>query len=125
MNFLPFSGIRRMMEKATKMQQAGERVIHLEIGRPDFDTPERIKHAAAHLSVLNQIGYNPFCRIDRFGTDRKPVQSRNRILTTVFGKALRRFKRFSLRFGVGNAPQRHFDFLFGTGNSDDVYFADV
>ena len=46
MESLPFSGIRAVMEKATKMQQAGEDIIHLEIGRPDFDTPEKIKEAA-------------------------------------------------------------------------------
>ena len=57
MNFLPFSGIRRMMEKATKMQQAGERVIHLEIGRPDFDTPERIKRAATESLAQGHVFY--------------------------------------------------------------------
>ena len=46
MECLPFSGIRAVMEKANKMQQAGEKIIHLEIGRPDFDTPEKIKKAA-------------------------------------------------------------------------------
>lgn len=46
MQTLPFSEIRVMMEKATKMQKSGEDVIHMEIGRPDFDTPEVIKKAA-------------------------------------------------------------------------------
>jgi aminotransferase len=46
MEALPFSGIRVMMEKANKMQKAGEDVIHMEIGRPDFDTPQVIKDAA-------------------------------------------------------------------------------
>ena len=41
-----FSGIRVMMEKATQMQKKGEDVIHMEIGRPDFDTPQVIKDAA-------------------------------------------------------------------------------
>lgn len=57
MNSLPFSGIRKMMEKATKMQQAGERVIHLEIGRPDFDTPERIKRAADESLAQGHVFY--------------------------------------------------------------------
>lgn len=57
MNSLPFSGIRKMMEKATKMQQAGERVIHLEIGRPDFDTPERIKRAATESLAQGHVFY--------------------------------------------------------------------
>ena len=52
MECLPFSGIRAVMEKATKMQQAGEKVIHMEIGRPDFDTPQKIKDAA-YKSIAN------------------------------------------------------------------------
>ncbi len=52
MDCLPFSGIRAVMEKATKMQQAGQKIIHLEIGRPDFDTPKKIKDAA--YESLNQ-----------------------------------------------------------------------
>ena len=46
MEMLPFSGIRVMMEKATQMQKNGADVIHMEIGRPDFDTPQVIKDAA-------------------------------------------------------------------------------
>ncbi len=45
MDNLPFSGIRVVMEKATKMQNEGRKIIHLEIGRPDFDTPQVIKDA--------------------------------------------------------------------------------
>ena len=41
------SGIRKVNEKALAMERAGERVIHFEIGRPDFDTPAYIKEAAA------------------------------------------------------------------------------
>ena len=46
MDSLPFSGIRAVMEKANAMQAAGENIVHLEIGRPDFDTPEKIKKSA-------------------------------------------------------------------------------
>ena len=57
MECLPFSGIRVVMEKATKMQQAGEKVIHLEIGRPDFDTPKKIKDAAYESLNAGHIFY--------------------------------------------------------------------
>ena len=40
------SGIRKVNERALAMERAGERVIHFEIGRPDFDTPAYIKEAA-------------------------------------------------------------------------------
>lgn len=45
------------MEKATKMQQAGEKVIHLEIGRPDFDTPKKIKDAAYESLNVGHVFY--------------------------------------------------------------------
>lgn len=57
MDALPFSGIRAVMEKATKMQQAGEKVIHMEIGRPDFDTPEKIKAAANESLAKGNVFY--------------------------------------------------------------------
>jgi aspartate/methionine/tyrosine aminotransferase len=36
-----------ILEKAQEMERAGRDVIHLEIGEPDFDTPECVKAAAA------------------------------------------------------------------------------
>lgn len=57
MEALPFSGIRAVMEKATKMQQAGENIIHMEIGRPDFDTPEKIKKAANESLAAGHVFY--------------------------------------------------------------------
>lgn len=45
MESLPFSEIRRMMEQANHLEKGGERIIHLELGRPDFDTPQFIKDA--------------------------------------------------------------------------------
>lgn len=57
MEAMPFSGIRAVMEKATKMQQAGEKVIHMEIGRPDFDTPEKIKRAANESLAKGNVFY--------------------------------------------------------------------
>ena len=34
-----------VLEKAQEMERAGEHVIHLEVGEPDFDTPECINEA--------------------------------------------------------------------------------
>ena len=34
-----------VMERAQQMERQGEEVIHLEVGEPDFDTPEPIKEA--------------------------------------------------------------------------------
>lgn len=52
MNYIPFSGIREVFEEVKRREKKGERIIHLEIGRPDFDTPAHIKEAAK--SALNE-----------------------------------------------------------------------
>ena len=57
MEALPFSEIRVMMERATQMQKNGEDVIHMEIGRPDFDTPEIIKQAANTARANGNVFY--------------------------------------------------------------------
>lgn len=57
MESLPFSGIRVMMERATRMQKEGKDIIHMEIGRPDFDTPEVIKKAAYDSIARGNVFY--------------------------------------------------------------------
>ena len=51
------SGIRKVNEKALAMERAGERVLHFEIGRPDFDTPEYIKKAACRALAEGKVHY--------------------------------------------------------------------
>jgi aspartate/methionine/tyrosine aminotransferase len=46
MKAIPFSGIRKIFQAAAELESQGQQVIHLEIGRPDFDTPAHIKEAA-------------------------------------------------------------------------------
>ena len=46
MNLIPPSGTIEMFEKAGSLERMGRRVLHLEVGEPDFDTPEHIKRAA-------------------------------------------------------------------------------
>lgn len=41
-----FSGIRDVFDRVSQMEREGKDVIHMEIGRPDFDTPDPIKEAA-------------------------------------------------------------------------------
>lgn len=38
--------VMEVMEKATAMEREGKNIIHLEVGEPDFDTPECVKEAA-------------------------------------------------------------------------------
>ncbi len=44
--------VMEVMERALDLEQRGERVIHLEIGEPDFDTPQCIKEAC--LQALSE-----------------------------------------------------------------------
>ena len=51
------SGIRKVNEKALALERAGEKVIHFEIGRPDFDTPAYIKDACARSLANGDVFY--------------------------------------------------------------------
>lgn len=57
MEQISFSGIRTIFEKANKLEQAGRKVIHLEQGRPDFDTPEHIKLASQEALAKGAVHY--------------------------------------------------------------------
>lgn len=57
MNRMKPSGIRKVNEKALAMERAGEKVIHFEIGRPDFDTPDYIKQAACKALEEGRVHY--------------------------------------------------------------------
>ncbi len=57
MNRIMPSGIRKVNEKALAMERNGETVIHFEIGRPDFDTPEYIKEACIRSIQEGDVFY--------------------------------------------------------------------
>ncbi len=57
MDLLKPSGIRKVNEKALAMERAGKKVIHFEIGRPDFDTPDYIKKAAMKSLEDGEVFY--------------------------------------------------------------------
>lgn len=49
-----------MYEKAAKLMARGEDVIHLEVGRPNFDTPQHIKDAAIQSLDDGNVHYGEF-----------------------------------------------------------------
>ena len=57
MQTIGISGIRKVNEKALAMEREGKKVIHFEIGRPDFDTPEYIKKAAKESLDRGEVFY--------------------------------------------------------------------
>ncbi len=56
---IPYSPIRVMFDAARNLEQAGREVIHLEIGRPDYDTPDHIVEAAIAALRAGKHHYAP------------------------------------------------------------------
>ncbi|BCB84528.1 pyridoxal phosphate-dependent aminotransferase [Phytohabitans suffuscus] len=52
------SGIRVIFDRAAALENAGHRVVHFEIGRPDFDTPRHVKDAAADALAAGHVHYS-------------------------------------------------------------------
>jgi aminotransferase len=59
MDEIGFAGIRKVFDKANKLAAQGVKVIHFEIGRPDFDTPLHIKEAAKTALDQGHVHYAP------------------------------------------------------------------
>jgi aminotransferase len=51
------SGIRAIFDRAAELEQTGVHVCHMEIGRPDFDTPRHIKAAAVEALDRGAVHY--------------------------------------------------------------------
>lgn len=51
------SAIRRVFEAARTLEREGVAITHMEIGRPDFDTPAHIKAAAADALARGEVHY--------------------------------------------------------------------
>jgi (5-formylfuran-3-yl)methyl phosphate transaminase len=49
--------VMEILEKANELQQRGMEIIHLEIGEPDFDTPECVKQAARQALDRGETHY--------------------------------------------------------------------
>jgi aspartate/methionine/tyrosine aminotransferase len=58
MKSIPFTPIRKIFEEAARREAAGETIIHLELGRPDFDTPAHIKAAAIKALEEGKVHYS-------------------------------------------------------------------
>ncbi|ROO58732.1 aspartate aminotransferase/aminotransferase [Micromonospora sp. Llam0] len=53
------SRIRVVFDLAAELEARGHRVIHLEMGRPDFDTPQVVKDAAGAALAAGRVHYGP------------------------------------------------------------------
>lgn len=46
-----------VLERAQEMERAGQSIIHLEVGEPDFNTPEAVKQAAVRALERGETHY--------------------------------------------------------------------
>ena len=51
--------VMAVLDRARALQESGCDVIHMEIGEPDFSTPEPIMHAARAALNTGHTGYTP------------------------------------------------------------------
>ncbi|RQD77046.1 MAG: pyridoxal phosphate-dependent aminotransferase [Candidatus Syntrophonatronum acetioxidans] len=58
MRISPFM-VMEVLERAKELESSGKSIIHLEIGEPDFDTPEPVKEAAARAIQKGDTRYTP------------------------------------------------------------------
>ena len=84
----PRSGIRRILEIAQKMSD----VIHLEIGEPQFETPQHIVEAACRALRSGDTKYTP-----NAGTD----ELRTAIANRVSKRINRSISKENILVGVG------------------------
>jgi aspartate aminotransferase/aminotransferase len=50
-------GIREILARADELERSGRDILHMEIGRPDFDSPERAKRAAIRAIESGDVHY--------------------------------------------------------------------
>lgn len=59
MDNAPLSKIRDIIDKSSAYEKSGHPVIHLEIGEPDFDTPQHITQSAIQALNNQDVHYGP------------------------------------------------------------------
>ena len=83
-----------VMARAQELERAGESVIHLEVGEPDFDTPDHIKQAAIDAIRAGKTKYTAVdgtaglkqAIIDKFQRDNGFAYAPEQILVSCGGK---------------------------------------
>ncbi len=85
MKDVPGSGTLEILSLANKLEADGKDIVHLEVGQPDFDTPEHIKESAKKALDEGKIGYTSSAGIPKLrkaiskkisekGIDRSPEE---------------------------------------------------
>jgi aspartate/methionine/tyrosine aminotransferase len=56
---IPQSSTLKVLSLAKELERKGEKIIHMEVGEPDFDTPDHIKKAAEEALARGMTKYTP------------------------------------------------------------------
>lgn len=56
---VPQSGTLKMLGIAKQLEREGREIVHMEVGEPDFDTPEHVKRAAQEALARGATKYTP------------------------------------------------------------------
>jgi len=56
---VPQSSTLKVLSLAKELERKGKKIIHMEVGEPDFDTPNHIKKAAEEALVRGMTKYTP------------------------------------------------------------------
>lgn len=59
MKSIPPSSTLKVLGLAKELQRQGKKIVHLEVGEPDFDTPDHIKKAANDALARGMTKYTP------------------------------------------------------------------
>lgn len=70
-----------ILARARELEAQGRRVVHMEIGEPDFDTPDHIKKAALDALYDNHTHYTPSSGLPSLRTSIAQYASRFRNIT--------------------------------------------
>jgi aspartate/methionine/tyrosine aminotransferase len=73
-----------VLARARQLEAEGRRVVHMEIGEPDFETPEHIKKAAADALYDNHTHYTPSAGIPALRATVAEYASRFRHISPVY-----------------------------------------
>ncbi len=74
-----------VLARARQLEAQGRRVVHMEIGEPDFDTPDHIKKAAAEALYDCHTHYTPSAGIPELRSTIADYATRFRRITPAYG----------------------------------------
>lgn len=106
-----FSPVRTVLEKANAIAASGRKVIHMEIGEPDFDTPIAIVEETAH-ALVNR-------RLTHYGSNRGSLKLRESIADMIQADYGMRFDPQNEVLITVGAAEALYDVIFSLVDRDD------